>query len=42
MMEMIKSVFTLNILKSLFCNDVHFIVSKQGWEIINEKHNNPK
>jgi hypothetical protein len=42
MIGMIKSVFALNILKSLFYNDAHFIVSKQGWEIINEKHNNPK
>jgi hypothetical protein len=42
MMEMIKSVFALNILKSLFCNDAHYIVSQRGWEILNEKYNNSK
>jgi hypothetical protein len=42
MREMIKSVFALNILKSLFCNDAHSIVSKRGWEILNEKHNHSK
>ena len=38
MMEMIKQAFALTILKSLFNNDSHFIVSKQGWEVINEKY----
>jgi hypothetical protein len=42
MMEMIKNVFALNALKSLFCNDEHSIVSKRGWEVINEKYNNSK
>jgi hypothetical protein len=42
MMEIIKSVFALNVLESLFCNDAHSIVSKRGWEIINEKYNHSK
>jgi hypothetical protein len=42
MIEMIKSVFALNILKSLFYNDEYSIISKQGWEVINEKYNNSK
>lgn len=41
-MEMIRSTFALNILKSLFCNDAHSIVSKQGWEVINEEYNHSK
>ena len=41
-MKMIRSVFALNILESLFCNDAHSIVSKRGWEVINEKCNHSK
>lgn len=34
--------FALAPLINFFNNDCHHIVSKQGWEILNEKHNHSK
>ena len=40
MIKMIKQAFGLYALRSLFDNDEHYIISKRGWEILNEEHNN--
>jgi hypothetical protein len=42
MIEMIKQSFGLYALKALFDSDEHYIISKRGWEILNEEHTNIK
>lgn len=40
--EYLWSAFALSLLVAFFEDDSHYIISKQGWEVLNEKHNNFK
>lgn len=40
--EYLWSTFALSLLVAFFEDDSHCIVSKRGWEILNEKYNHSK